>query len=370
MAHRTAAWKVGILIACSILPFLLFTGLPLITVTVQAKTSEQTPAIVPMKVEQTPTVTDPTVTALEKEKLIQEVDQLKNANFWSWTSASTFFSTMALIIAGVVGGIRWFSDRSTEREKRAEERFQTVVEGLGAKRTETKIAAAIMLRTFLQPGYKQFYRQAFDLAVANLRLLKAHSKSQNDPDASEPLTPLAQALIIVFKGGFPLARDWLKQDPRSLDATEILLDHAYLSGADLKTIWMPGAFLRKAILNRTDLSEALLSDAKFIGAELKNAVLRKAQLRRVNFSGADLSGANLSETKLRDAKFIGANLSGVDLSGAELPGADLSKANPEDAKSLKNTRMHNVIGLTPKQRDICLAKGAIMEAISQASGQF
>jgi uncharacterized protein YjbI with pentapeptide repeats len=366
MARRTAAWKVGILIAWSLLPPLLFTGLPLVLVTGQSKASEQIAAIVTMKAQQTPTVTDPTVTALEKEKLTQEVDQLKNANFWSWTNASTFFSTMALILAGFLGGIRWFSDRSVEREKRAEERFQSAVEGLGGERTETKVGAAIILRTFLQPSYKRFYGQAFDLAVANLRLLKAYPNPEDDPETPIPLTPLTQALIIVFKEAFPLARDWLKQDPRYLNATEILLDHAYLSGADLKTIWMPGAFLREAILNRVDLSEALLSDTKFLRAELRGANLRKSQLRRANFSGADLSESNLSETKLRGAIFIGTNLSGANLSGAELPGADLSNANPEDAESLKNTKMHGVIGLTSIQYDACLAKGAIMEAISNA----
>src|SRR2546421_205146 len=61
-------------------------------------------------------------------------------------------------------------DRQNEREKRAEERFQAAVTGLGDVKEGAKIGAAILLRTFLRPDYKDFYTQTFDLAVANLRL--------------------------------------------------------------------------------------------------------------------------------------------------------------------------------------------------------
>src|SRR5712691_6408615 len=92
--------------------------------------------------------------------------------------------------------------RPTQRtEKRAEERFQAAVTGLGDDEKEgAKIGAAILLRTFLRPGYEQFYIQTFDLAVAHLRL--------RDPDPDTPLlTAFKQALIVVFKEAFPLARD-------------------------------------------------------------------------------------------------------------------------------------------------------------------
>jgi len=72
-----------------------------------------------------------------------------------------------------------------------------------------------MLRTFLGPDYKQFYRQAFDLAVAHLRLprtLKPPGDPDRIPQSPEdtntplPLTTFRQALIVVFKEAFPLAR--------------------------------------------------------------------------------------------------------------------------------------------------------------------
>src|SRR5205814_10118916 len=73
------------------------------------------------------------------------------------------------IFGGLIGLFRWFGDRRDERVKRAEERFQAVVKGLGDRNEEAKLGAAITLRTFLHSGYKQFYSQVFDLAVAQDR---------------------------------------------------------------------------------------------------------------------------------------------------------------------------------------------------------
>jgi uncharacterized protein YjbI with pentapeptide repeats len=338
-----------LLIFCSLLLFLFFIGLPMHSVHVALA-----------HVQDTPTVVDPTVTALEKEQLIQQVKQLQNQNDWYWTSASTFLSTMALLIAGIFGAVRWFGDRRIERDKRAEERFLAVVESLGGERTETRVGAAIMLRTFLAPGYSQFYNQIFDLAVANLRL-RAVVVLPGTATTSEPLTPLAQALIVIFKEAFPLARDLLKQDPRYFNASLVQLDNAYLSGADLRTIRMPQVSLREAIMNRTDFTGALLSDTVFVKAELKGANFSNALLRRSDFSHANLTEANLVKTKLRGAICIGTNFAEADLTQAELPGVNLTQSNIEKAQSLSGAKMIGVIGLTQAQRDACVAKGAVMD---------
>src|SRR6266487_5169447 len=128
-------------------------------------------------VQMTPTE-DATVTLLNKEKLAQEVEQLKNQNeptFFDWLrgNASILLSTLLVVGGGVFGLVRYLAerrdaqkrlleDRQAEREKRAEERFQAVVEGLGSEREEAKVGAAITLRTFLRPGYEQFYTKVFD----------------------------------------------------------------------------------------------------------------------------------------------------------------------------------------------------------------
>ncbi|HEY0757499.1 MAG TPA: pentapeptide repeat-containing protein [Ktedonobacteraceae bacterium] len=314
----------------------------------------------------TPTTNDPTVTALEKEQLNQQIIQLQNANSSSWTGnltlVSTLISALALILAGIFGIVRWFQDRRAEQEKRSEERFLRVVESLGAEREEARIGAAIMLRTFLKAGYQNFYYQAYDLAIAHLRLRDAPPAANNQaPNAPIPLTPLTQALITVFREAFPEARDLAQRDPRYFNASGLQLDHAYLSGADLRTIWMPQAHLQEAFLNRVNLSGALLSDCMFTHAELKNADLSQTQLRRVDFSYANLTGADLSHTKLRKAIFTGANVAGVDFTAAELPQADLSQVNIEQAKSLSQAKLYGVSGLTPEQRAFCTTQGALFE---------
>jgi hypothetical protein len=177
-------------------------------------------------VQATPTE-DATVTALNKEKLAQEIQQLKNQNApdlfgWLRTNAAVLLSTLVVVIGGLIGFFRWLGERRdeqekrrqdqrSEQEKRAEERFQAAVTGLGDEKEGAKIGAAILLRTFLRPGYEQFYIQTFDLAVAHLRLPRGSYPLDGDPEKPLPLTTLSQALIVVFKEAFPLARKLLYQ---------------------------------------------------------------------------------------------------------------------------------------------------------------
>jgi uncharacterized protein YjbI with pentapeptide repeats len=381
---------------------------------------------------------DTTVSALNKEKLLQDVDQQQHTlGNWFWTNGAAIISSLVLVIAGVFTVFRYLRDQRNEREKqrnehqierekRAEERFQSAVAALGDEKEGTRIGAAILLRTFLHPDYEQFHTQIFDLVVANLRLPRtAHQPV--DPTLPQPMTPFSQALVTLIKESFPLVREKLQKEhpqfsPESLDASRILLDHAYLSGADLKQAWLPVASLRGASLSRThlegaDLSEADLSQAylsrvylnrvrlfgaHFREAELQNAhldeaYLRRADLRGVDLSGADLSranleeadlsetllsGANLSQANLRGADLSAAtlkatrtfmtthmaemnldaaNLSGADLTRANLTGANLSGVNLEAALSLKDADVRQVIGLTKEQLVACRAKGAILD---------
>jgi len=115
------------------------------------------------------------VTALNKEKLQDDVAQGQHTlGNWFWNSGAALISSLALALAAALAIIRYFGDRSSEQEKRTEERFQKVVTDLGSERKESRIAAAILLRTFLRPGYEQFYRQVFDLAIAYLQPLGDH----------------------------------------------------------------------------------------------------------------------------------------------------------------------------------------------------
>jgi hypothetical protein len=197
-----------------------------------------------MTVQPTPTE-DATVTALNKEKLVQDVDQQQHTwGNWLWNNGEALISSLVLAIVGAFilfrylrdqrserekkredqqaererrdeaqqrwlkdqraererrdeEQQRWLKNQRAEREKRAEERFQAVVEGLGREREEARVGAAITLPTFLRSEYEQFYQPTFDLAVAHLRLPRSSQPSE-DQDASLPLTTLSQALVVVF----------------------------------------------------------------------------------------------------------------------------------------------------------------------------
>jgi len=313
-------WKAGIVLAGMIL---LLVWVPLSAASVYEGTSGlATKASVTMQA--TPTE-DATVAALNKDKLAQEVQQLKVQNepdFFGWLrlNVSLLLSTLIVVVGGLIGFFRWLADRRSERDKQAEARFQSAVTGLGDEKEGAKINAAILLRTFLRPGYEQFYTQTFDLAVANLRLPRTSSQAE-DPEAPLPLTTLSQALIVVFKKACPLARSQNQDGPQSLDATGVQLDSAYLLGSNLKQVWMPQASLRNVDLSRAKLSGANLRRADLSGVDLSNTDLSGAKLKGAKLSGADLTRADLS----------GVDLTGVDLSKTLLFGADLRRANLSEA---------------------------------------
>ncbi len=330
---KRGLWKAGIVIASMLLLLILMAWVPASAASAhEGASGSATPGTV--TVQATPTE-DATVTALNKEKLEQEVQQLKEQNEldlfgWLRTNASILLSTLVVVIGGLIGLWRWLADRrdaqdkelknqQNEREKRAEERFQATVEGLGSTDTATQIGASIMLRTFLRPGYEHFYSQVFDLAVAYLRL-------RNIGSEPEPPDSLNQALIRLFRESFPLARDLPKQSSQSLEALGIRLDSAYLTRSDLRSARMPESYLRKANLHEADL--------------------RAVNLREANLSGANLGGADLREANLR---------------GADLREANLSRTNLEHSSSLKNTKLYGVTGLTKEQLEACKAKGAIID---------
>jgi hypothetical protein len=345
-------WKAGITITSLLLLLTLKVWLPVSTASADEKASGPT-APVMISLQATPTE-DATVTALNKEKLAQEIQQLKNQNeptFYDWLRGN--ISILLLGLGALAGFLRWLEDRrdaqnkeladrkaererrekeqkrwlkdqEADRDKRAEERFKSAVTGLGDEKDEAKIGAAIVLRTFLRPGYEQFYIQTFDLTIAHLR----QWRTPNPPKGTStplPVTRLRIALLMVFKVAFPLARSQNRGDLSSLDASRIQLDNAYLRGADLMKVWMSDASLRKA--------------------DLRGAHLNEAHLSRVDLSKARLVGAHLNEAELRRADLSGADLSGADLSGAILSQANLSGATgttPEQlarAKSLKGATM-------------------------------
>jgi uncharacterized protein YjbI with pentapeptide repeats len=406
---------------------------------------------------------DPTMTALQEAQLKQQIIQLqlqndRSINAWIWNSIATLGTVVAAFLA-VVGvsltvGVnfqQWkktetitqdkdriarqdaqdkdriarqdaqdkdLKDRQDERAKQAEERFQKVVDGFGSDKEQMRIGAAIMLHTFVQPDYKQFYKQAFELAVANLRL------QQPLENVDQPPSSLNQALAVILRDVYPdlykflketnKVKDYLSWDiiTQALDAGYVKLDKTYLYDVHWEQIYMPQVYLQYAFLQRAHLPGAYLQNAHLVnsdlsGADLTNADLSHADmtnatLTNADFSGAtllgahlngaildgalfkktdisaNLTGADLTNAKLRvassentpnnvdltEANLSGATLTGADLTNANLTGANLGGTNLEDARSLDGTDLRGVKGLKQEQIDACKAKHAIVDEAS------
>jgi uncharacterized protein YjbI with pentapeptide repeats len=354
-----------------------------------------------------------TMAALQEEKLRQEVQQLQRQNTrgWLWTNGSGLIASLLTAAVASFGLVRYFMDRENEREKRkeeqdrywtdkhderekrkeeqeryladkhderekraeeqtryledkkdermrrAEEQFQSIVGAMSSGNSSAQVGAAVTLRTFLRPGYEQFYAQIFDLAVSYLRI------GFQGPDARA----VTSAMTSVFAESFAHARDYLSGQPASaarregnasskmerLDARGVGLRDMYLQQADLDNIYLLGAYLTGANLAYARLNGAVLAGADLIGANLRHAYLREAILHRAILERANLQEADLRSALLSEARLVGANLAEAILEEADLNGTDFG-----GVVSLKQARMWNVKNLTPEQRAICEAKGA------------
>jgi Pentapeptide repeats (8 copies) len=345
-------WKAGFAIAGMVLLLVLMVWVP-----VSARADERASGLatpVTGTVQATSTE-DATVTALNKEKLAQEVQQLQKQNNlwqnWLFNGSTAFIAAFATLAVAFFGLYQWRGNRNDERQKerdaqaqdlkdKAEERFKIAITGLGDEKEGARIGGAILLRSFLNEddkGYERYYSQIFDLAVAYLRFPRT-PHPPTDPTAPLPLTTLSQALVAAFKEAYRLARNENRKKgssgdlPESFDASDILLDNAYLSGADLDDAWMPRASLR--------------------GADLRGTYLRRAKLSEADLRGAFLHGAYLSGTDLHGADFSGAKLNWTPFGGT---------GTGDDRDFLGNTNLRRVKGLTKEQLEACKAKGAIID---------
>src|SRR2546421_5345910 len=358
-------WKASIAVAGVLLLLVLMVWVPMSSVgAYEGALGLATPTTGTVQVTPAANPTIAAETAKEQLRKLQR-DNERSFNAWFWNNAASILSVLVFVGGALIGLWRWsndrrdaedkeLEDRQDEREKRSEERFQRIVTDVGSERKEPRIAAATLLLTFLLPGYDQFYRQAFDLAVAYLQPLDTATTD------SVPLDPLRQALITVFQESFLRVRgEWKEQKPGSdssdlnrLGAVGVLLDGAYLVEVDLRGVWMREALLRKTHLFSIDFTGAYLK-----GADFTEAYLRKAILIRT-----DCSRAIFTRAKLMEADFAGA-----DISRADFTGADLTRANPEAAALLKDAKMSSVVGLTPEQRDACVKAGASFDSSNQST---
>lgn len=114
---------------------------------------------------------------------------------------------------------------------------------------------------------------------------------------------------------------------------EAKLDRADLSGADFRGAYMSKAVFRDAIMPEAELNEAKLMNVNLAGAYLAGA----------NLSGADLSGGDLSGVDLSGADLSGVDMSDVTMDDANLDKADVTGIRWQEIKSMKNTKMVDVV---------------------------
>ena len=323
---------------------------------------------------------DPTVTALERDKLRWEVAKLEEetASLRSQNDPPLldWLRNNAIVIAGLVGGgvtvYRWWVDRDEEREKRAEDRLTAVMDRLGSTDDFTRINAAHHLLTFLQTDSdrfhlpflqtdaNRFYTRILYLVVAHLRLQpnpkpegaplpaftqalvpvfkEAYQKVRNsarpgpvwqkvgpsDPSRTRLVVRPTQALVTVFKEKSPNVRNtaqpgsgWWREEGSPPDSSRTLLVVRQGSPLDMSNIQLPGARLVETDLSGVWMHTANLSEAHLNGTDLTAADL----------SVANLTGAYLGEAILSKADLNGADLTGADATKAILTGADLREAH-------------------------------------------
>jgi hypothetical protein len=289
---------------------------------------------------------DPTSVALEKEKLLQEVEQLNHENSRWWVvGLSSLVGAIAPPVVALWVFFRYRedqrqardqrsedqkqrrADQQLARDQRAEERFQAVCEALGHDAVEARVGAAVTLRTFLRKGYEPYYRQVFDLAAVHLKALPG---TVEDDPASRALR---QALATVFVEAFPLARDECEKAPE-----EAPPDHEAIQEIQHRYEHLDG------------------EDVQLAGAQLRRADFRFARLRRANFTGAHLREAHLDGANLSESKYSGANLD-----RASFEGADMRKALVGEAEGALGTNMRRVHSLSTDQWIALKKLGALLD---------
>jgi hypothetical protein len=189
------------------------------------------------------------------------------------------------------------------------------------------------------------------------------------PVAGGAVDPVACWGIEAFLrgGGTPaaFARVRHRFDPRAeaapgvwwpgIDLGDDDLSGAELAGAVLIGATLPevsGSDLRRALLEGATIRRA--PGALFDGAELAEADLCFARLEGASFVGANLACCDLVEAGLRRARFDGADLADACFADAELHGATVHLAARLDGADFSGA-----VGLTPEQRAILAARGAV-----------
>lgn len=275
--------------------------------------------------------------------------QLLDPQFW--ISSPEDIQNLAVIISLLIGIFfilprfisTWNTARATQKSSEvlaaghAWERFTYSMDHLRNANVESKVAAVLAIRNFLEQDIEG-NRLALETLENYIREISPSKtefgadKKNNHPtaEASNPdriPRPEIQAILALLVN--KNTQIWGKKtgnkrlflkpalNQRTGDAWQ--LD---LSGTDLR-----GADLRNANLSNVCLRNCWLDDANMHGANLANADLRNCTMIGAVLAGANLSAANLWGADLRHASLIKTNFSYAIMWAIDLSHANLFKAN-------------------------------------------
>ena len=330
---------------------------------------------------------------LERQKLAQEVLQLKNANgshvvVWDRIMSLAPLVTVLVAVAGVLTtllkmgfdnkqasaqarkqaeteqeqrkeertlreaeSLRWQAEQQAERQRQLEESFGAALANLRGDDDAGKAGAVVSLMTFLKPEYAAFHEQVYLVLRAMLKLMYTPPGQDAACGAVEPLFVRAfEKSLRAFPAASPLLMD--------IDFSRMFLDRANLGGlslyrADLGFCAMRGADLtgsslfrvrgfkvqwEDACLSRARLGEARLKFANCRGANFQGAWLVAAVLKGADLTNADFRGASLQSAHFEKANLEGANFRGADLRDAYFRGASLDDSAVRSLGGAKSWR--------------------------------
>ncbi|MBW4522643.1 MAG: pentapeptide repeat-containing protein [Scytolyngbya sp. HA4215-MV1] len=277
---------------------------------------------------------------LEKAKLDAEISA-RNSLFQG--IGGLFFIASAIIAYKNLEATR--RNVKAAEDKQVAERFSKAVEMLGNQGSIHIRLGGIYSLEHIAKFESNYYWTVMEVLTAFVRQ-ESPSKAVSDNDDSKEssryfIKDIQAALTVIGKQNF------------NQDAKDKILD---LGSTNLEGCELPNAYLRQAILIRTNFSNATLNEAHLEGAILNEAVLEGTRLKNAHLNKAhldnaclvnailieaDLRGAYLIDARLEGADFTGAKLQGTDFTGAKLQGAVLAQANLEGA-NLQNKDLQNV----------------------------
>jgi Pentapeptide repeats (8 copies) len=262
----------------------------------------------------------------EIKKLQEEVKSLQAAAPWGpWPQilAGGLGGGILALVAALVGWLFQNSLSTVQKQKLRQERFMSLMEGLGAPNLP----------------------EQFGSVSALLQRTKELRNASDKKNASE-FEMLVKAQVAILRAG--------KLDPAVIKyLAEGIVDVLQLRKAQDRPA--PVFNLKTYGLSNAKLHDVFWADLYAEGVEFFGADLTKASLKQARLAGAVFYQADLKSTVLRNADLSGANFTEAKLDGADLRGAILVGATGLDsAKYLALARWDETTvwpaGFTPPVR--------------------